>query len=53
MLTVTVYRVQPATDPEPMFALIDLIATVGYYSLVSLTLNAFEMPTPDESKAFD
>jgi len=34
-------------------ALIDLIATVGYYNLVSLTLNAFEMPTPDGSQAFD
>jgi len=34
-------------------ALIDLIAIVGYYGLVSLTLNAFEMPTPDGSSAFD
>ena len=33
-------------------ALIDLIAIVGYYGLVSLTLNAFEMPTPDGSQAF-
>ena len=34
-------------------ALIDLIALVGYYGLVSLTLNAFEMPTPDGSEAFE
>lgn len=34
-------------------ALIDLIAIVGYYGLVSLTLNAFQMPTPDGSRAFD
>jgi 4-carboxymuconolactone decarboxylase len=34
-------------------ALIDLIAIVGYYGLVSLTLNSFEIPTPDGSSAFD
>jgi 4-carboxymuconolactone decarboxylase len=34
-------------------ALIDLIGIVGYYGLVSLTLNAFEIATPDGSKAFD
>ena len=34
-------------------ALIDLIAIVGYYGIVSLTLNAFEIDTPDGSKAFD
>jgi 4-carboxymuconolactone decarboxylase len=34
-------------------ALVDLIAIVGYYGLVSLTLNAFEIPTPDGSSAFD
>jgi len=33
-------------------ALIDLIAIVGYYGLVSLTLNSFEMHTPDGSSAF-
>ncbi len=33
-------------------ALVDLIGTVGYYCLVSLTLNAFEVPTPDGSSAF-
>ena len=35
-----------------MPALVDLIGLVGYYSLVSLTLNAFEIPTPDGSTAF-
>ena len=34
-------------------ALVDLIGIVGYYGLVSLTLNAFEIPTPDGSAAFD
>jgi len=33
-------------------ALTDLIALVGYYGIVSLTLNAFEIPTPDGSRAF-
>jgi len=33
-------------------ALSDLIAIVGYYGLVSLTLNAFEIPAPDGSSAF-
>jgi len=33
-------------------ALVDLIALVGYYSLVSLTLNSFQIPTPDGSRAF-
>jgi 4-carboxymuconolactone decarboxylase len=33
-------------------ALTDLIAIVGYYGLVSLTLNAFEIPAPDGSSAF-
>ena len=33
-------------------ALADLIALVGYYGMVSLTLNAFEIPTPDGSSAF-
>lgn len=33
-------------------ALVDLIGLVGYYALVSLTLNAFEVPTPDGSSAF-
>jgi len=34
-------------------ALVDLIAIVGYYGMVSLTLNSFKIPTPDGSKAFD
>lgn len=33
-------------------ALVDLIAIVGYYGMVSLTLNAFVIPTPDGSSAF-
>ncbi len=33
-------------------ALVDLIGIVGYYGLVSLTLNAFEIPAPDGSRAF-
>lgn len=33
-------------------ALVDLVGAVGYYALVSLTLNAFEVPTPDGSSAF-
>ena len=33
-------------------ALVDLIALVGYYGIVSLTLNSFRVPTPDGSKAF-
>lgn len=33
-------------------AVVDLVAAVGYYAMVSLTLNAFEMPTPDGSSAF-
>lgn len=34
-------------------ALIELIGMVGYYGLVSLTLNSFEIATPDGSSAFD
>ena len=33
-------------------ALVDLIVVVGYYGMVSLTLNTFEIPTPDGSTAF-
>ena len=33
-------------------ALVDLIGIVGYYNLVSLTLNAFQIPPPDGSRAF-
>ena len=33
-------------------ALVDLIGIIGYYGLVSLTLNTFVIPTPDGSSAF-
>ena len=29
---------------------IDLVGIIGYYSLVSVTLNAFEMPLPEGEK---
>lgn len=32
--------------------LVDVIGLCGYYALVSLTLNAYEVPTPDGSTAF-
>lgn len=32
--------------------LIDLVGIVGYYCLISVTLNVFEVPTPDGSKPF-
>ncbi|MEM9059084.1 MAG: carboxymuconolactone decarboxylase family protein [Pseudomonadota bacterium] len=32
--------------------LVDVIGLCGYYALVSLTLNAYQMPTPDGSTAF-
>jgi len=32
--------------------LVDVIGLCGYYALVSLTLNAYEVPTPDGSRAF-
>ncbi len=32
-------------------ALVDLITTIGYYSLVSLTLNAHQVPLPDGVEA--
>lgn len=31
---------------------VDVIGLCGYYALVSLTLNVYEMPTPDGSTAF-
>ncbi len=34
-------------------ALVDLIAIVGYYHMVSLTLNVFQIPAPDGSRPFD
>lgn len=44
-------RVSDATYSQAVEALglpgvVELVATVGYYSLVSLTLNAFELPLP-------
>lgn len=33
--------------------LLDVVAICGYYALVSLTLNTFEVPVPDGSRAFD
>jgi 4-carboxymuconolactone decarboxylase len=49
------------TDPEFAEArtvlgeegLVDVIGLCGYYALVSLTLNTFEVPVPDGSRAFD
>ncbi len=41
-----------AVDVLGLPGLVDLIGIVGYYGLVSLTLNAFEIPAPDGSKAF-
>lgn len=32
--------------------LVDLIGILGYYTLISMTLNAFEVDTPDNSKPF-
>jgi len=29
---------------------IDLVGIIGYYSLVSVTLNAFEIPLPEGEK---
>lgn len=33
--------------------LVDLVGILGYYTLISMTLNAFEVATPDGSKMFD
>jgi 4-carboxymuconolactone decarboxylase len=33
-------------------ALVDLVGLLGYYALVSMTLNAFAVPTPDGSHPF-
>ena len=33
-------------------ALVDLIGILGYYTLISMTLNAFEVETPDGSRPF-
>ena len=32
--------------------LVDLVGILGYYTLVSMTLNAFDVPTPDGTRAF-
>jgi 4-carboxymuconolactone decarboxylase len=32
---------------------VDLVGIVGYYALVSMTLNAFEVPTPDGTAPLD
>ena len=31
-------------------SVIDLVGIIGYYSLVSVTLNAFELPLPEGEK---
>ncbi|MGI9385254.1 MAG: carboxymuconolactone decarboxylase family protein [Methyloligellaceae bacterium] len=33
-------------------ALVDLVGILGYYTLISMTLNAFEIETPDRSRPF-
>jgi len=33
-------------------ALVDLVGVLGYYTLISMTLNAFEIRTPDGSRPF-
>ena len=33
--------------------LVEVIGLCGYYALVSLTLNTYEIETPDDSRAFD
>jgi 4-carboxymuconolactone decarboxylase len=33
--------------------LVDLVGILGYYTLVSMTLNAFDVPTPDGSRPFE
>jgi 4-carboxymuconolactone decarboxylase len=33
--------------------LVDVVGLCGYYALVSLTLNTFEVPVPDGGRAFD
>ncbi len=33
--------------------LVDVVGLCGYYALVSLTLNTFEVPVPDGSRAFE
>jgi len=52
---VTVKRVSSATFERAkkelgLTSVIDLVGIIGYYSLVSVTLNAFEMPLPAGEK---
>lgn len=34
-------------------ALVDLVGILGYYTLISMTLNAFDITTPDGSRPFE
>ena len=53
------HRQVPADLYQQAFAtlgasgLVDLVGILGYYGLISMTINAFELPTPDGSKPFD
>ena len=48
--------------PEDLFAwglaelgeqqLVELVALVGYYNLIGVVLNSFEVPPPDDSPTF-
>lgn len=42
-----------ARDVLGQQGLVDVVGLCGYYALVSLTLNAFEVPVPDGSRAFE
>lgn len=53
----TVHRLDDATFAEAetrlgLVRLVELIGLVGYYGLVSLTLNVFEIEPPDGTRAF-
>ena len=37
-----------AVDAFGETGLVELVTTVGYYCLISVTLNAFEIPLPDD-----
>ena len=39
-----------ATKEIGLTSVIDLVGIIGYYSLVSVTLNAFEIPLPEGEK---
>ncbi len=45
----TYVKAEAALGRQP---LVDLIGILGYYTLISMTLNAFDVPTPDDSKPF-